>query len=360
MNLIKHIYCFRRLKAIVPCKTCAGVAYCTTFCRDEAAESYHRYECEFQEVLTGLGCSQISRLALRMITIKPFKYFLSLKEELSLSSNNNNGTEEEYVRVYNLVGLTEKRWPEENLIRCALAIVLLSILRASGFFGEKKNSTRGDSFSPNELFFGGLLLRNLQILQFNAHEVYEMMRSKKTSLKPCKNSVIGLAIYPTASYFNHSCHPGLSRCFQGKDMVLKTLHPVQPGEEVSENYGYAFYLKSRNDRRKELSARYWFECGCKACEQNWPLLDKLPKIRDGVKDGENIKTLNLENASDLMEKGKPNPALKCLSDYVDSFYQVEMKPCQDQIKAEDKARTCISNLGNVVFTDDLVLSQSKK
>ena len=67
---------YRRLKVIIPCKNCAGVAYCTTFCRDEAADSYHKYECEFQEVLTGLGCSQISRLALRMITINPFKYYL--------------------------------------------------------------------------------------------------------------------------------------------------------------------------------------------------------------------------------------------------------------------------------------------
>ena len=95
------------------------MAYCTTFCRDEAAESYHRYECEFQEVLTGLGCSQISRLALRMITIKSFKHFLNIKDQLNSPSNNNNATEDDYVRVYNLVGLTEKRWPEENLIRCA-------------------------------------------------------------------------------------------------------------------------------------------------------------------------------------------------------------------------------------------------
>ena len=348
------------MKAIIPCKNCAGVAYCTTFCRDEAADSYHMYECEFQEVLTGLGCSQISRLALRMITIKPFKYFLNLKDRLSSSSNNNDAADDDYVRVHNLVGLTEKRWPEENLIRCALALVLLSILRASGYFGEKKSSTRGQSFSPNELFFGGLLLRNLQILQFNAHEVYEMMRSKKTNLKPCKNSVIGLAIYPTASYFNHSCHPGLSRCFKGRNMVLKTLHPVQPGEEVSENYGYAFYLKTRNDRRKELSARYWFDCGCIACERNWPLLDKLSTIKEGSNGGEGIKSASLDKASELMEKGEPNKALNHLSDYVNCFYQEEMKPCQDQIKAEDKARTCISNLGNVVFTEDLVLSQKKK
>ena len=75
---------------MIPCKKCAGVAYCTTLCRDEADESYHKYECEFQEVLTGLGCSQISRLALRMITIKPYKYFMSLKEKLLPQNENNN------------------------------------------------------------------------------------------------------------------------------------------------------------------------------------------------------------------------------------------------------------------------------
>ena len=143
-------------------------------------------------------------------------------------------------------------------------------------------------------------------------------------------------------------------------MVLKTLHPVKPGQEVSENQAYAFYLKSRNDRRKELSARYWFECGCIACEQNWPLLDKLPETKDIANGEDKVNIDNLEKASELMETGKPNAALNHLSDYVGYYYQDEMKPCRDQIKAEDKARTCISNLGNVVFTEDLVLSQSKK
>lgn len=335
------------------------MAFCTTFCRDEAEDSYHKYECEFQEVLIGLGCSQISRLALRMLSIKPFHYFSNLKERLTSSTNIVGSNEDDYLKVFNLVGLREKRWPEENLIRCALALVLLSILRASGYFEIKKCSTSGDSFSPNELFFGSLLLKNLQILQFNAHEVYEMMRSKKNNLKPCKNVVIGLAIYPTASYFNHSCHPGLSRCFRGKEMVLKTLHPVQSGQEVSENYGYAFYLKSKNDRRKELSARYWFDCGCEACKQNWPLLDKLPKTID-PKSVNEINNGQYENAVELMAKGKTNQALAHLKKYVNGFYTDELNLCQDQIRAEDKARTCISNLGNVVFTEDLILSEVKK
>lgn len=352
---------------MIPCKKCAGVAYCTTLCRDEADESYHKYECEFQEVLTGLGCSQISRLALRMITIKPYKYFMSLKEKLLPQNENNNlvadGTDDDdvYLRVHNLAGLTEKRWPEENLIRCALAIVLLSILRASGYFGEKKSSTSGDSFSPNELFFGYLLLRNLQVLQFNAHEVYQMLRSKKDNLKPCKNVVIGLAIYPTASYFNHSCHPGLSRCFNGKQMVLKTLHPLRCGDEVSENYGYAFYLKSRNERRKELSARYWFECGCEACKHDWPLLDKLPESVASKESKGEIQVEDIKSATDSMEKGNPNEALNHIRKYVDAFYKDKgILLCQDLLKAEDKARSCVSNLGNVVFTEDLILRNEMK
>ena len=344
---------------MIPCKKCSGVAYCTTFCRDEAEDSYHQYECEFQEVITGLGCSQVARLALRMVTIKPYNHFLNLKEKLLSPSDNIGNSQDDYLRVYNLVGLTEKRWPEENLIRCALALVLLSILRASGYFEVKKSSTSGDSFSPNELYFGALLLRNLQVLQFNAHEVYEMMRSKKDNLKPCKNVSIGLAIYPTASYFNHSCHPGLSRCFKGKEMVLKSLHPVKVGQEVSENYGYAFYLKSKNDRRKELSARYWFECGCEACKQNLPLLDKLPKSVE-AKNKEDIKGDQIDKAVQLMEGGKPNQALTHLKEYVEGYYKGGLSLCQDLLKAEDKARTCISNLGNVVFTEDLILPDAKK
>ena len=70
---------------------------------------------------------------------------------------------------------------------------------------------RGDSFSPNELFVGSLILHNLQTLQFNAHEVYEMLRGSRSDIKPWKHSPIGLAIYPIASNFNHSCHAGVAR-----------------------------------------------------------------------------------------------------------------------------------------------------
>ena len=359
INNQSHCLFFRRLKAAIPCRKCAGVAYCSTFCRDEAEDSHHKYECEFHDLLTGLGCSQVARLALRMITIKPFQFFLNLKPKLASLPGSDNTSEDEsdYLRVYNLVGLEEKRWPEENLIRATLAIVLLSILRASGYFDIKKSSTSGDSFSPNEIFFGSLLLKHLQILQFNAHEVYEIIRGSKSTLKPSKNVVIGLAIYPTASYFNHSCHAGLARCFQGKEMILRCLHPIKRGQEVSENYGHAFYFKSKSDRKKELNARYWFECGCVACIENWPLLDKLPK-KEGANNVEKSAQIKLcEKGVNSMNQAKIEDALTHFKIFANHYYQEGgsvSKMCQELVRAEDKVRTCISNLGNVVFTDDLV------
>ena len=64
----------------------------------------------------------------------------------------------------NLVGLNEQRWPEDLLTRSAMALVLLGILRASGYFGIAKTSTSADTYTNNELFIGSLLLRHLQVL----------------------------------------------------------------------------------------------------------------------------------------------------------------------------------------------------
>ena len=79
--------------------------------------------------------------------------------------------------------------------------------------------TRGPHFSAGstkkltapEALAGGLLLRFLQIIQFNAHEVSEFAVPAPRVLEGAKNTSLGAAIYPTLAYFNHSCHPGQVR-----------------------------------------------------------------------------------------------------------------------------------------------------
>ena len=78
--------------------------------------------------------------------------------------------EDKYLQLLNLVGLHEQRWPEDLLTRSAMALVLLGILRASGYFGIAKTSTSADTYTNNELFIGSLLLRHLQVLLLNMPE----------------------------------------------------------------------------------------------------------------------------------------------------------------------------------------------
>lgn len=82
-------------------------------------------------------------------------------------------------------------------------------------------------------------------MQFNAHEIHEVLRGSAESLKPSKNMGVALAIYPTASFINHSCHGGVARCFQGTRMTLKALRNIQGDAQVCDNYGPTFYFKSK-------------------------------------------------------------------------------------------------------------------
>jgi hypothetical protein len=50
---------------------------------------------------------------------------------------------------------------------------------------------------------------------------------------------------------------------------------------LCENYGPTFYLKSRNARQTELAGRYWFQCRCAACNDNWPLLEQVLSLKVG-------------------------------------------------------------------------------
>lgn len=80
--------------------------------------------------------------------------------------------------------------------------------------------TAGD-LNEDELLVGSVLLRHLQILQFNAHEVYETVILPRKDVQPgaafrskfrsAKIVYIGVAVYPTVALFNHDCYPAVTR-----------------------------------------------------------------------------------------------------------------------------------------------------
>jgi len=358
--------CFAKLRAAFPCPNCAGVGYCSVACRDEAWNSFHRYECQFQDLILGLGSSALVRLAYRIVASQSLKFFDNIKHNLNVDEKRSEieslalhysipgvtkATYLSYLNLFNLVGLDKMRWPEDLFNRALMSVCLLKILKSARYFPNKSDP---DTFTNDEVFIGSLMMRHMNVLQFNAHEIYEFFRGDRARMKPFKNNLIGVGVYPQASYFNHSCHPGTTRYNIGKKLVLKSLTPIMPGQEVCENYGQVFYFKNKTDRQKELSGRYWFKCECRACREDWPLLKENSKVSWKGDENESalddLKTI-FDCGSDFMEHGQGKDAVESLTEYINEVYQLIDPPLETAIRAEDKLRTCFNDMGTVLFQD---------
>ena len=160
---------------------------------------------------------------------------------------------------------------------------------------------------------------------------------------------------------------------------MRALAPLSPGTEVAENYGPVFYFKDRLGRRAELSGRYWFDCECQACKEDWPLLKEntVPRWRPGEPGGpgqqaelEDLATL-YQCGADFLEHGQTGDAADSLTEYLGQVvcsgvvlactalcivevYQLVDPPLETAIRAEDKLRTCYNNEGTVVYQDSVL------
>merc|ERR1740128_14799 len=267
-----------RLTAPVGCEKCRGVAFCSSKCLQEATSTYHAVECNILDVFIGSGMSMLSFLAVRMLTRhRNPAYFLQCRSKLENMEHQQSdvGDGDDYGRVYNLVTLASLRNRQEFFDRTVMAIFLFKCLRTSGFLPPVAEE---DSLEENEVWMATLLLRHLQLVQFNAHEIQEFSPTSPTSAPRYRSQYIGVGIYPTAAYFNHSCQPDVSRCFVGTSMVLRASRSIASGQSVSENYGPIFTHKSRADRQCSLKGRYWFQCQCRPCFEQWPSYDGMTSL----------------------------------------------------------------------------------
>lgn len=115
----------------------------------------------------------------------------------------------------------------------------------------------------------------MQAIQFNAHEIYETVSNKVHKFQKSRINYIGVGIYEVGALFNHECYPSVTRHFNGTHLIFNTIRPHQAGQVIAENYGPIFTKQNLGTRQRNLSSRYWFKCQCNACQEDWPILDKL-------------------------------------------------------------------------------------
>ncbi|KAL1138752.1 hypothetical protein AAG570_008814, partial [Ranatra chinensis] len=379
-------HCFKRWTCVEPCPRCSAVGFCSVGCRDKALGSHHGIECAILASLWSSGTSITCHIAFRMIAQKPCSYFANtkLKENFkAFDGKAYNGSD--YTNVYNLVRHQDQRSVEDFLHRAHVAVFLFSCLEEAGYFNNFGGSQ--EDLIKTEKLVGGLLLRNLQLVQFNAHEVSQLEMKSAECLDGVKSVFIGGAVYPTLALFNHSCDPSIVRYFNGTTVVARAVKPIRRGETIGENYGPIFTETRREDRQTLLKNQYWFECGCAPCTENWPtiedmdptvlrfrcqqvescrnvilvptdtmefavmcdLCDKFTNILKGLKVLQDTETL-FRLGKSLKEEGKIGQALKKFLELLSLLDETLAPPFRDYHMCQQEIRTCFLSLGNKYVT----------
>ena len=272
-----HCYdCLLRFKVSYPCRSCASVKFCSVECENKCWNSFHQYECKYFDLFThddiGLG-----HLALKMIIKTGFAglvHFAARDKVIKISGKemgrNENGIFEpfDYNCVYSLIGNSDLRKPSDLFRRSLIAIYMCNILCHTGFINE------GVNLDDEYCLVGSHLLKQIQMLPCNAHEVSEL-QLEGNEMANSELKEIGSAVYTTLSLLNHSCDPSVVRHCYGDVCVLRSMKYIKQGEPIIDNYGHLYPVEGKADRQKNLLEQYYFNCMCIPCMQDWPLYNDI-------------------------------------------------------------------------------------
>ncbi|XP_018578853.1 SET and MYND domain-containing protein 4-like [Anoplophora glabripennis] len=279
-------YCCGSVDQPVACPSCGNVVFCCTNCERLANKTFHKVECAIQGSLISSGASVNCSLALRIISQRPFAYFNDKRNKLKDFLRDNCKKNvirkktyryDDYDNVFFLCRNESLRKKEELVHYTCMATYLLRLLKAGKYFPfESKDEVLVDL----EGFIGGLILRHLQLLQFNAHEISELKNPPKPIITGgvetnYESTTTGAALYPTLALFNHSCDPSIVRYNLKNKIVVRTIKPVKAGDIIYENYGPLYMSMPVEKRQETLKNNYWFECLCIPCVELWPMFHEM-------------------------------------------------------------------------------------
>jgi SET and MYND domain-containing protein 4 len=215
------------------------------------------------------------------------KYENSVRDETSLTEMLHAEAEyksDSYLTIFNLITNSAVRKLNDLFRRSFVAFFLVKFLIKINFFeAESSTSTTTTTISPKKsiehaCFIGGLLLRHLQSISCNAHEI-SILKIEQEGLKAMATSYangIGAGIYAILSLFNHSCDPHVVRYFRGSKCQVRAIRGIKKDEEIYDNYGVVYAVNSVEERREKLIDQYFFHCICEPCVKDWPRYAKIP------------------------------------------------------------------------------------
>jgi len=100
-------------------------------------------------------------------------------------------------------------------------------------------------------------------LRTNAGSIHGESAGGNPGGDPGDGDKIGCALSTTLAALNHSCAPSAAVTITAGHVVVSTLRPVSPGEELTISYVDAAMPVA--ERRSILKRHYSFECDCARC-----------------------------------------------------------------------------------------------
>lgn len=76
---------------------------------------------------------------------------------------------------------------------------------------------------------------------------------------------LGFGVYPSASFFNHSCEPNIIKKRINNQLHFVTLRDIKKNEELCIDYGN--YLNETFEVRRKQLNEWFFLCGCTRCQR---------------------------------------------------------------------------------------------
>ena len=107
---------------------------------------------------------------------------------------------------------------------------------------------------------------------------------------------IGRSLYPSASYFNHSCEPNCEVFETGSILTIHPTRDIQAGQEVT--IAYIDTKQTLHARRKQLQTTYFFHCQCTRCVR-----EEAADMGSGGCDGEGEEEMERSRLSYVEKQG---------------------------------------------------------
>lgn len=293
------LYCLKdNFMNLQPCPLTTSAMFCSAKCRNEALESFYKYESEIFDKLNSI-CTKILRVALRT-------FFEALKvcggniEDLKSLIMENEQNENETIldfddpldkknvlrAIDSLQSNEEVRGNADRFQRCGIVAVIVDL-----YFKHTKLSEDLVT-EENRDFFRSYIYKQTQISACNYHGIYGAIM-KKSDFE--LDEQFGSGSYPICSLINHSCAPNIVRVSHNNKNYVVINRPVASGEQLFDNYGFHHCLEDKQIRQKQLLGQYMFECQCEACNGNFPLFPNLKSVESRFDIANDIAELRLMN-----------------------------------------------------------------